>query len=278
MYEILGSLREGARVLDLGCYEGSFSAEACPGVLIVRLDRASHPAASGFVQGDATRLPFRSGSFDAVIANHCLEHIDDVDRVIREIGRVTRRGGSLYVSVPDGSSWTDRIYRWMFHGGEHVNQFTSADELASRISASTGFRLAAVRVLHSSLWFLNRARFGSRAPRKLLLFGNGSPRVIAWMSYGARSMDRVLGTRLSVYGWALYFGHVTTAIHTEPWTNVCVGCGTAQSAAALESNSRVRGRLFRSYTCPACGAWNLFTPDPVPATSAAVLARENGIR
>lgn len=274
MYEILRSLGEGARALDLGCYEGSFSAESCPGAQVIRLDRASHPAAAGFVQADAARLPFRSGSFDAVIANHCLEHMDDVDRVIREIGRVTRRGGSLYISVPDGSSWTDRIYRWMFHGGEHVNQFTSADDLARRITTGAGFGLVAIRVLHSSLWFLNRARFGTRPPRRLLLFGNGNTGVIAWLSYGMRWMDRVFGTRLSVYGWALYFGHVTTEVDTATWSNVCVGCGTAQSAAALESNSRVRGTVFRFYICPACGVWNLFTADPIWAAGPAALRRE----
>jgi ubiquinone/menaquinone biosynthesis C-methylase UbiE len=47
------------------------------------------------VQADAARLPFPDGSFDTVISNHSLEHMDALDPVLHEIGRVVRRGGSL---------------------------------------------------------------------------------------------------------------------------------------------------------------------------------------
>ena len=268
MHEILRPLGAGSRVLDLGCYEGSFGPECCPHAQVIRLDRASHPAASGFVQADAARLPFCSETFNAVVANHCLEHMDEVDCVLREIGRVTRRGGSLFVSVPDGSSWSDRVYRWVYHGGEHVNLFSSVGALAARISAQTNLDLAAVRVLYSSFWFLNGARFEPRPPRKLWLLGNGNLRAIAWLTYALRIADRLLGTRTSVYGWALYFGQVTEPIETDSWTNVCVGCGLGRSAESLIANRRLRRRIFLppSYWCPACGAWNLFTSDP-PAPS-----------
>jgi SAM-dependent methyltransferase len=270
MHEILRGLGAGARVLDLGCYEGSFPVECCPGAQVVRLDRSPRRAGDSliqggsFVQADATHLPFRAGAFDAVVANHCLEHMDDPDGVIREIGRVTRRGGSLYVAVPDGSSWTDRVYRWVYHGGEHVNLFKSADELGSRIAGATGLGLVAVRTLHSSYWFLNGARFHPRPPRKLWILGNGNLRAIAWLTYALRGADRLLATRTSVYGWALYFGQVGAAVETDPWTNVCVGCGMGRSAASLIANGKLNraGFLPRSYHCPSCGVWNLFTQDP----------------
>ena len=265
MHEILLHLGPGARVLDLGCQEGSFSGESCHGAQVVRLDRVfpSNSRDRGFVQADASRLPFRAGCFDAVIGNHCLEHFDDADQAIREIGRVIKRSGGLYVSVPDGSSWTDRAYRWVYHGGEHVNLFRSAEDLAARIAAETGLPLAGVRVLYSSLWFLNGARFQPRPPRKLWLLGNGNLRAIAWLTYLLRMADRLFGTRTSVYGWALYFGQVPAPIETGPWTNVCVGCGTGRSAAALISNGRLKSRWpVRYYLCPSCGAWNLFTLDP----------------
>jgi SAM-dependent methyltransferase len=264
MHEILRAMGVSSRVLDLGCYEGSFGPECCPEAQVIRLDRGSRSAGAGFVQADAALLPFRGESFNAVIASHCLEHMDEVDRVIREIGRVTRPGGSLFVSVPDGSSWTDRVYRWVYHGGEHVNLFPSAVDLAARISGQTGLDLVAVRVLYSSLWFLNGARFQPRPPRKLWLLGNGNPRAIAWLTYALRVADRLFRTRTSVYGWALYFGQIPEPVETDPWTNVCVGCGTGRSAASLIANRILRRRFFlpSSYRCPTCGAWNLFTPDP----------------
>ena len=152
MQEILGSLSAGARVLDLGCQYGSFPAHYTQAT-VIRLDRDA-PAAPGarFVQGDAARLPFATDSFDAVIANHSLEHFDQLDDVLREIGRIVRGGGALFVAVPDADTLTDRLYRWIGKGGGHVNPFTDAAELARRIESATG--LARGLAAHAVLWAL----------------------------------------------------------------------------------------------------------------------------
>ena len=265
MHEILRNLRPNSRVLDLGSRNGSFGAECCPGAVIVRLD-LSLPAPdsrTGFVQADAAHMPFAAQVFDAVIANHSLEHIDDLTGVLREISRVVRPDGSLYVAVPDQSTLSDRLYRWIYHGGGHVNPFRSAEELSAQIAGTTGLPVAGIRILYSSLWFLRREHFEPRPPRWLWLLGNGHPAVIALLTYVFRALDRWLGTRAGLYGWAFYFGDLREPIETTGWTNVCVRCGAGHSQASLFVNHRVRGRfgLFRSYDCPNCGAWNLFTPD-----------------
>jgi hypothetical protein len=93
--------------------------------------------------------------------------------------------------------------------------------------------------------------------------GNRYPKFIAVLSYAVRVLDRLLRTRTSIYGWAFYFGEIHEEVETFPWTNVCVGCGSAQSAAALSANRQIRrwSMILRSYTCPYCSAWNLFTED-----------------
>ncbi|GIF22309.1 ubiquinone/menaquinone biosynthesis C-methylase UbiE [Actinoplanes tereljensis] len=48
---------------------------------------------------DAGALPFSDGSFDAVIANHMLYHVDDPAAVLRELARVSRPGGRLAVAT-----------------------------------------------------------------------------------------------------------------------------------------------------------------------------------
>src|SRR5947209_14134116 len=88
--EILRSLPPGARVLDLGCRDGSFPAANYPELRVVRLDR-ERPAVG--VQADAAWLPFPDGRFDTVISNHSLEHMDALDQVLHEIGRVVRPDG-----------------------------------------------------------------------------------------------------------------------------------------------------------------------------------------
>lgn len=264
MFEILRNLPPGARVLDLGSRTGSFVAEGCPGALIVRLDlEAPKEEVEGFVQADASQLPFRDRSFDALVANHSLEHMDDLTEVLREISRVMRPGGSLYVAVPDASTLSDRLYRWVYHGGGHVNPFRSASKLTERIAQATALPLAGTRVLLTSFGFLDRRHFSPRPPRRLWLLGNGNPKFIVTLGYALRVFDRWFGTRTSVYGWAFYFGGLGQEFETTVWTNVCANCGTGHSSASLTCNNRVRREfvVLKSYNCPICGSWNLFTED-----------------
>ncbi len=51
-------------------------------------------------QADATALPFKNGTFDAVFIFDVLEHIDADTRVLEELHRVLRPMGRLLVTVP----------------------------------------------------------------------------------------------------------------------------------------------------------------------------------
>jgi hypothetical protein len=83
------------------------------------------------------------------------------------------------------------------------------------------------------------------------------------LSYALRGLDRLLGTRASVYGWGLYFGVRPPEIDMRGWTNVCVHCGAGHPAAWLQLKHAVHRRILwtRAFDCPNCGGWNLFTND-----------------
>jgi len=51
----------------------------------------------GFVAGDALRLPFRAGAFDAVTISFGLRNVADPGAALAEMRRVTRPGGRLVV-------------------------------------------------------------------------------------------------------------------------------------------------------------------------------------
>ncbi len=263
MHEILRNLPSNARVLDLGSRTGSFSREICPAAFVVRID-LERPGNKdkGFVQADAARLPFASACFDAIVSNHSLEHMRELETVLAEIGRVIKPGGALYVAVPDASTFSDWLYRWVYHGGGHVNPFRSREELAGIISSAAKLPLAASRELATSFGFLERRYFLPRPPRRMWLLANGNRTFIVWLGYLARTLDRFLGTRCSAYGWAMYFGKLEEPVGTAGWRNVCVTCGSASPADALLEAGFVRGKLWwKSYACPECGEWNLFTLD-----------------
>ena len=220
MHEILRNLPAHSRVLDLGSKNGSFEAQQYA-LSVYRLDlEAPMKQSQNFVAADAARLPFAAATFACVIANHSLEHIENLPNALTEIRRVLQPHGSLYVAVPDASTFSDHVYRWLAHGGGHVNAFVSSEVTGTMIADATGLPLRATRALLSSFSFANR--HNERWSRRIALLGWGNERFLAFLSYGTRVLDRALGTRWSHYGWAFYFGTIAETIPVEIWTNVCV--------------------------------------------------------
>ncbi|HEX2295430.1 MAG TPA: class I SAM-dependent methyltransferase [Actinomycetota bacterium] len=101
-------LRDRGRVLEIGAGTGRIALPLiAAGVDVVGLDlsgpmlgrfaaKAESPAP--LVQGDATQLPFRDGSFGAAYAVHVLHLIPRWKEAVRELTRVVRPGGVLLVS------------------------------------------------------------------------------------------------------------------------------------------------------------------------------------
>jgi SAM-dependent methyltransferase len=232
---------------------------------VVRLDlKFDAPgAAVGLVRADAARLPFGDGVFDLLVSNHSLEHFVELEAVLREIGRVARPGAGLYVAVPDAGTLTDRIYRWIGHGGGHVNPFRTPAEVIGLVELLTGLAHRATRDLYSSLSFLNRHNVRGWGPRKLLLFGNGDERFLAVLLWSLRAVDRIFGTGWSRYGWEFHFGAADPGENVEPWINVCVRCGSGHSVDYLreEASGWRRFGPVESYRCPSCGGFNLFSAE-----------------
>ena len=52
-------------------------------------------------KGDAANIPFSDNYFDLVTALSVLEHVNNLEKVIKEMVRVTRPGGCCYVTFPN---------------------------------------------------------------------------------------------------------------------------------------------------------------------------------
>jgi ubiquinone/menaquinone biosynthesis C-methylase UbiE len=72
-----------------------------------------------FVLADAASLPFEAETFDRVFSTCVLHHITDLESVIREIRRVTKKGGTVDLYVPCDPGM---IYRWIRHWTSHYKQ------------------------------------------------------------------------------------------------------------------------------------------------------------
>jgi SAM-dependent methyltransferase len=265
MLNLVKNLSPGSRVLDLGAGLGSFRTSRSD-LPIVRLDLEIPPkrGSGAYVAADAARMPFASRSFDLIISNHSLEHFPELEATVREIGRVIRPGGVLYIAVPDAGTLSDRIYRWMGRGGGHVNAFRAPGEVTGLVERLTGLPLRSSRVLYSSLAFLNSHNLAGRPQIKSVLFAFGNERFLAVLMWILRRLDRRFHTRLSHYGWAFYFGQVDLPRTLDSWINVCVRCGSADAVVYLRKLGAIppiRGAV-QPYRCPSCGAYNLLIEDP----------------
>ncbi|MBM2843885.1 MAG: Methyltransferase type 11 [Anaerolineales bacterium] len=65
---------------------------------LVHVDLVRHPACD--CAADARRLPFATGVFDLAVSQETVEHVDDPFLAVREIVRVVRPGGKIYLQVP----------------------------------------------------------------------------------------------------------------------------------------------------------------------------------
>jgi len=67
-------------------------------------------ANSILIQANGKELPFRGGSFDFILANHVIEHIDSMDDIFEEIERVLSPKGVMLLGIPTFSSLTLYFY------------------------------------------------------------------------------------------------------------------------------------------------------------------------
>lgn len=177
----------GERVLDLAAGTGTSTvpyvsagavAVACDfsvGMLLVgKRERSRLP----FVGGDATRLPFADGTFDAVTISFGLRNLVDHELGLAEMLRVTKPGGRLVVC--EFSSPTFGPFRTVYAGylmralpsvaravssnpdsyvylAESIQAWPDQEELATTISR-IGWRDVEYRNLSGGIVALHRAR------------------------------------------------------------------------------------------------------------------------
>jgi len=86
------------RILDVGCgvkpYYPFFAAVSSE---YIGVDVVENPAAE--LLGPVEALPVEDASFDVVLCTQVLEHCDDPEQAVRELHRVTRRGGRVLAST-----------------------------------------------------------------------------------------------------------------------------------------------------------------------------------
>lgn len=104
---LLAELDDGARVLDVGCSDGSIMAPFVGRLEVHGVDASEMLVAAAQAKGmlarvgDVEALPYGDGEFDAVFAGEVIEHQLSTDRFLAECNRVLKQGGVTILTIPN---------------------------------------------------------------------------------------------------------------------------------------------------------------------------------
>ena len=125
-----------------------------------------YPFTNVNVVADISRLPFKDGSVDVIINEFVLEHVKDPRLVIKEIYRVLKTGGLVYIAVPFVASFhssPDDYYRWSKEGIKKLMRDFKKIEIGVRCGPTSGM----LSIINE--WLATILSFGSKTLQQILL-------------------------------------------------------------------------------------------------------------
>ena len=249
LHELIEAAPPGARVLDAGCGPGSWPYarrhDLCVTGFDIKFPPGPPPRAgnASILRADLARLPFQDETFDLTICHYVLEHVTALEPCCDELARVTKRGGTLYLSVPRSASFDDRLYRFAGYFAkyallklkkriEHQQRFGLSKLLD--LFYARGFELSAhARVPAGFSWMNDPRTKPLQAP-----FTD----FVAWL-------HRTLGVDLAKDANDVLAFRKTGTQGLRRVTHVCRECGEHSVIEAGQS-------WPKRWTCPWCGREN----------------------
>ena len=164
---------DARQILDVGCNSGTFTKQiynVLPESKIYGIDISQNAISYAeqkyknisFSVAWAEKLPFKENSFDLATCFEVLEHVDEPDKIIREMLRVLRKKGNMIIIVPTENLLFRMIWAlWTIFGPgsvwkhTHVQKFTkdSLDVLlrkfGCRILKRKTFLLGMLLIIHA---------------------------------------------------------------------------------------------------------------------------------
>ena len=253
--ELIETAAPGAQVLDAGCGPGSWPYAMRPDLAITAFDikfpPGPPPPASNLrlLRADLARLPLRDALFDLTVCHYVLEHVTELEACCNELARVTKIGGTLYLSVPRAASFDDSLYRFAGYFAKYAML-----KLGKRLEHQQRFDLEKLLDLFTSRGFEPLAL--ARVPSGFSWMNDPRTKPLQRpFTEALAALDRAIGIDLAkdanfVLAFRRTGGQSVRRIPFERRvTHVCRECG---EHSVLTPPSPVPGH----WVCPWCGMTN----------------------
>ena len=132
LFDRIEAIIPPGRVLDIGCSIGTELVVGrehgwdCTGIELS--DSSVEIARSQglrIIQAELEEAKLPDDSFDMITVNHMLEHVSDPGPLLREVRRILRSEGLLFISVPNVHAWQCYLrkqnYSWTFHDDHFIH-------------------------------------------------------------------------------------------------------------------------------------------------------------
>jgi SAM-dependent methyltransferase len=119
------------RILDVGCGDGFFAWSVYKRQIIncgIDIEGSLWPEAvrqNNYKEVkvyDGVHIPYPNGTFDTVVSNCVLEHVENLEDLLEEIHRVLKPGGSFIVTVAT-NKWGSKLLGTRLFGQRYSNWF-----------------------------------------------------------------------------------------------------------------------------------------------------------
>lgn len=145
---ISSARRNNLRCLDVGCSGGTtlgflkqfgqaYGFDISSDGLSYCADR------SGVIQADATKIPFKNESFDLITVLDVAEHVADDGMLFREIYRIAKKGGTVFVNVPAFA------FLWRSHDVRYGHKRRYSKSSITRLALKHCFTIEKAIYLHA---------------------------------------------------------------------------------------------------------------------------------
>ena len=136
------------RVLDVGCAYG-FMLERFPDVFekfgidisdyAIREARKRLPGVTFKIGNVEDELPFPEASFDIVICNDVIEHLENPDGALKNISKVLDRDGILFIKTPNLNWFRKKFFAYADKKEHHISMFSR--QTLSDLLVECGFKI-----------------------------------------------------------------------------------------------------------------------------------------